>query len=154
MASSLIRLASTADVLALAELEHATYQAEGYPAALFYQAIAQWPQTQLVATATSIDSVHGYIMAAPGEQTDDLWIMSLLVASEARGQGLGKQLLQALLKSAAQQPNNYRTATLTVAPYNAAAIALYQQQGFQQIALKPNFMGPGEDRIILQHNFC
>ena len=153
MAASIIRLASTADVLALAELEQATYQSEGYPVALFYQAIAQWPQTQLVATAVTTDTVQGYIMAAPGEQTDDLWIMSLLVASEARGQGLGKQLLQALLESTKQQSNNYRTATLTVAPHNTAAIALYQQQGFVQLTLKPDFMGPGEDRLLLQYSF-
>lgn len=146
---SQIRLATATDIPQLETLERATYPLEGYPAALFYQALGQWPQGLWVASAkTDPTIIHGYLLAALGAQ-DEHWIMSVLIASQARGQGLGKQLLQTYL---AQLKSNHPSGVqvkLTVAPANTAAIALYRQLGFQKTDFLPNFMGPDEDRDLM-----
>ena len=42
-----------------------------------------------------------------------------------------------------------RRAHLTVDPVNTAAISLYEQVGFGLRVLKKDYLGPGEDRIIM-----
>ncbi|SDB10168.1 Ribosomal protein S18 acetylase RimI [Pseudidiomarina indica] len=141
-----IRPASRQDVEQLAALEFQTYGADGYPSALFYQALVQWPDGFFVATRGQ--QVCGYVLATPG--TDHtLWVMSLLIAESARGQGIGRQLMQYLLDQLRAKPTNYTQIALTVAPDNQHALRLYQQLGFQQRESIPNFMGPQHDRLLL-----
>ncbi|MDT7524733.1 GNAT family N-acetyltransferase [Pseudidiomarina sp. GXY010] len=150
MAALNVRIATAADVLQLAALEYDQYGAEAYPAPLFYQALAQWPHLQWLAEGTGLstrtEQLAGYIMAAPDQQPECCWIMSVLVNSAWRGQGVGKQLLQAWLE---HLPPGYREVKLTVAPNNTAAIGLYQQLGFTEQAYLADFLGPGEDRLLL-----
>lgn len=141
-----IRAAHADDVPLLASLEQETYGDEGYPAAFFYQALSQWPTLLL----TAVDKrVQGYLLAAPG-MADEVWIMSVLVAPTARGKGVGKTLLQHFLKHL----DSSQRALLTVAPTNLAAISLYQQQGFDKLSYHTDFMGPGEDRLLMCYHAC
>lgn len=137
-----IRPAAHADVELLTDLEQQTYGSEGYPAALFYQALAQWPSSFFVATQQQ--RVCGYVLAAPGDD-QTLWIMSLLIAPSARGHGIGQQLMRYLLD---QRCIDTKLA-LTVAPDNHNAIRLYQRLGFRQAKYIPDFMGPQHDRLLL-----
>lgn len=146
-----IRSASAADVQQLAALEISTYADEGYPAPLFYQALAQWPQWLLVAERDN--TVVGYVLAAPGTE-QALWIMSLLVADTARGKGVGRQLMQALLEQVTTSPTQFSTIALTVSPNNQGAIHLYRELGFKDIEQLDNFMGPNQHRLLMHYNPC
>ena len=58
-----------------------------------------------------------------------------------------RALMEACLDSGAEG------LTLTVAPGNAEALALYRSAGFVDEAFVPGFYGPGEDRYILRLRF-
>ncbi|WP_417665060.1 GNAT family N-acetyltransferase [Pseudidiomarina sp.] len=143
-----IRQARAADVPQLEALERETYALEGYPTALFYQAIAQWPEFTTVATQTN--RVLGYLLAAPGTN-DELWIMSLLIDTRARGQGIGALLVRHLIDHINQSPNQFKHLKLSVSPTNLAAIALYKKMGFSKQSLIDDFLGPGEPRLIMRY---
>ncbi|CUA85193.1 GNAT family N-acetyltransferase [Pseudidiomarina woesei] len=141
-----VRLAQAQDIAQIEALELATYAHEGYPAALFYQALAQWPAGFIV--YCEADCVLGYLLAAPG-QANEQWIMSVLIAEQTRGKGVGKQLLAYYLNGLAAKSESATQIKLTVAPYNHAAIALYEKYGFKKIDFLPKFLGPDADRILM-----
>ncbi|RWU11527.1 N-acetyltransferase [Pseudidiomarina gelatinasegens] len=143
-----IRQARAADVPQLEALERNTYALEGYPSALFYQAIAQWPEFTIVATKSN--RVLGYLLAAPGTNSE-LWIMSLLIDSMARGQGIGAVLVKHLINHISQSPSKFKHLKLSVSPTNLAAIALYQKMGFSTQNQIDDFLGPGEPRLIMRY---
>ena len=45
--------------------------------------------------------------------------------------------------------SSWKTLELSVAPDNAAAIKLYKQAGFSVIETIQDYLGPGEDRLIM-----
>lgn len=140
------RAASVADVAALTALETSYYPTEGYPAPFFFQAHHQWPD--LLQLACAGEQVVGYCMGAPGVQPQSLWLMSMLISAEHRGQGIGAKLLAHWLAKADQL--GYQTTHLSVAPDNTNAIRLYQQLGFRSGAQKRDYLGPGEHRLLMQ----
>ena len=142
-----ICFAQAQHVAQLEALEQATYADEGYPAPLFYQALAQWPEGVIV--CVDGQNVLGYLLAAPG-QPNEHWIMSLLISEAARGQGIGNQLVQFYLAQVARQKSRPARVKLTVAPDNKPAIALYERNGFKKIDYLPKFMGPNADRILME----
>ncbi|RUO72677.1 GNAT family N-acetyltransferase [Pseudidiomarina sediminum] len=142
------RTASTADVAVLASLEASFYPDDGYPAPVFFQAIHQWPELLYVAEVEA--QVVGYCMGAPGTQAGQIWLMSLLVGASQRGQGVGAKLLQTWLHEVQQL--GYHNAWLSVSPANPKAAALYQKHGFNIVAEEQDYLGPGEDRYIMQRN--
>lgn len=143
-----IRQANAVDVPQLEALERETYALEGYPSALFYQAIAQWPEFTLVATQSN--RVLGYLLAAPGS-SNELWIMSVLIDTQARGQGIGAQLVKHLMNQMNASSPPFKHATLSVSPTNHAAIALYQKMGFSPDGHMNDFLGPGEHRLLMRY---
>jgi len=60
----------------------------------------------------------------------------MYVAPEARAQGLGRQLVQAVLDAARQRPG-LRVVQLTVTQGNEGAQALYARCGFQVFGQEP-----------------
>jgi ribosomal-protein-alanine N-acetyltransferase len=141
-----VRYAQAQDIAQIEALELATYAHEGYPSAFFYQALAQWPTGFIV--YCEADQVLGYLLAAPG-QANEHWIMSVLIAEQARGKGVGKQLMAYYLDGLAANSNEQTQIKLTVAPYNSAAIALYEKFGFKKTDFLPQFLGPDADRILM-----
>lgn len=77
---------------------------------------------------------------------DELHITAVAVAPEQRRQGLGIQVLQALLQHSAGL--GARHATLEVAAGNAAALALYARLGFQTAGVRHRYYRNGEDALI------
>lgn len=144
-----VNFAQPQDIAQLEALERSTYAHEGYPAPLFYQALMQWPQGLVVYRQQQANQQQavGYLLAAPG-QPHEQWIMSVLIAQSARGQGIGKQLLAFYLDQLSQQGVQC-TVKLTVAPTNTPAIALYEQFGFEKVEYLPQCLGPGADRILM-----
>ena len=56
-------------------------------------------------------------------------IVSMMVRESARGQGIGRALLDALI-DAAREPAGLEMLTLTVTDVNASAVRLYERTGF------------------------
>ena len=83
---------------------------------------------------------YGVLSAAAGEAH----ILNVCVASEHRGRGLGRLLVRRLLDLA-----RWHRATqvfLEVRPSNPNAIALYHDEGFNEIGRRPNYLPRGEAR--------
>ncbi|RUO55501.1 GNAT family N-acetyltransferase [Pseudidiomarina homiensis] len=150
--ASSLSAATADDVAALCRLEASYYPHDGYPAPLFYQAIHQWPDLLQVVKVKSANqtSLAGYCLGAPGQNSQQLWLMSLLVDQSYRGMGLGKQLLQHWLNRVEQL--GFSQLWLSVSPANTAAVKLYEQYGFALQTTETDYLGAGEDRYLMLRN--
>lgn len=63
-------------------------------------------------------------------------LIGMFVSEAARGGGVGRALMQAAMRLAADRPG-IRVVTLTVTEGNAAAIALYESFGFKSFGVEP-----------------
>lgn len=79
---------------------------------------------------------------------DELHIGNIAVARWRQGNGLGKLLLEYLLKEAATRAVTY--ATLEVRVSNVRALALYRRYGFRGIAIRKRYYADnGEDAMVM-----
>ncbi|HXB98477.1 MAG TPA: ribosomal protein S18-alanine N-acetyltransferase [bacterium] len=79
---------------------------------------------------------------------DEAHFTNIAVHPDWRGRGLGRRLLLALLEKA--RGLGCVRATLEVRPSNAAALGLYQSEGFSVAAMRPRYYtDDGEDALIL-----
>ncbi len=78
-------------------------------------------------------------------------IITVFVAPDYRGRGLGSRLVDAILAEVRQRPE-IRVARLTVNVSQTAAIAAYQRAGFVTVATERNPMGDGNvyDELIME----
>lgn len=83
---------------------------------------------------------YGVMSVAAGESH----ILNLTVRPESQRQGIGKKLLNHLLQLARRHEADI--AMLEVRPSNAAALALYQSMGFNEIAVRHNYYPADEGR--------
>lgn len=93
------------------------------------------------------DTVAGYV----GSQSvlDGADMMNIAVHPDYRRQNIGRTLVLALCD--ALREKGVRFLMLEVRKSNAPAIALYEQLGFQQVGLRPNYYrNPKEDALILR----
>lgn len=89
---------------------------------------------------------YGVISVGGGETH----ILNLCVDPDRQGQGIGRRLLEHLLRVAAQA--GARTAFLEVRPSNAPAVALYLAAGFNEIGYRKGYYPDGdrsEDALLL-----
>ncbi len=79
---------------------------------------------------------------------EEAHVTTIAVKSECRRRGLGKRLLSLLIDFA--RARNAARLTLEVREGNEAAVALYEQFGFERKGLLPNYYGDtGEDGIVM-----
>ena len=93
-----------------------------------------WDQGKLVA------------MASGWQVVDELHITLVAVDPQRRRQGLGRQVLTALLSHC--QALGSERATLEVAASNAAALSLYRVLGFQEAGRRSAYYRNGDDALI------
>ena len=96
------------------------------------------------------DTVAGYV----GSQSvlDEADMMNIAVHPDYRRQGIARELVLAL--SDALKEKGIRGLMLEVRASNAPAIALYEQLGFIQVGLRPNYYrNPKENALILKKFF-
>jgi ribosomal-protein-alanine N-acetyltransferase len=72
----------------------------------------------------------------------------LVVEPRSRRQGIGADLVRAGLEKVQQL--GVRAVILDVAYHNEAALALYQQLGFEQLGARQDYYGPGQHALILK----
>ncbi len=93
------------------------------------------------------DRLAGYIGSQSVEGEADM--MNVAVHSDFRRQGVGKQLILALIEELKER--NVHCLTLEVRASNEGAISLYEKLGFEQIGRRPNYYRhPREDALIMR----
>lgn len=98
-----------------------------------------------------VEEQDGKVLGYAGSQMSppEADMMNLAVAPEARRQGLGKNLMEALCT--ALKEKNIEGLSLEVRASNEAAIALYKKLGFAQTGRrKEYYVNPREDALILR----
>lgn len=97
----------------------------------------------------TLSSEDGKVLGFGGVRVlaPDAEIMDIAVRSEERGKGLGRALLENLTSCA--KDAGAKELFLEVASNNVAALALYQQVGFQPIALRKKYYAGKQDAIVM-----
>lgn len=116
--------------------------------------LAEELENQCAAFLVAEDSVSGRVLGYAGLMVvaDEGYITNVAVFPEYRRQGIAAQILQVFLQFAAA--NHLAFLTLEVRPSNAAAIALYQDFGFEEVGRRKNYYDlPKEDALILTKYF-
>ena len=103
----------------------------------------------ILLVATPNEHVVGYTAAVVRRPRAGavLHIDSIAVLPEHRSQGIGHQLLDALVQEARQHRCN--TLVLEVATPNEAGIAFFKSHGFREVRKLPNYYGRGLDGILM-----
>ncbi len=79
---------------------------------------------------------------------DELHVLNVAVAPEARRRGVARQLLDRVEAAAREQGG--RAALLEVRVSNAPAIALYRSLGYRDVAIRPRYYADdGEDALVM-----
>lgn len=141
-----IRAAGPEDIDRLCALDAAIFGTMAYPYFVLRQLFDAHRGCWLVASDEN-DRMCGYALGVPTFDRSAGWLLGLGVRPDCRGRGYGRVLALAslrLLKSV-----GVRRAHLTVDPVNSAAISLYEQVGFGLKVEQKDYLGPGEDRIIM-----
>jgi len=89
------------------------------------------------ASENQVDA-YGVMSVGAGEAH----ILTIVVNDASRGQGVGKMMLEHLLKVAEQ--HKVVTVLLEVRPSNKIAVQLYRNTGFNEVGTRPNYY-PAED---------
>lgn len=83
---------------------------------------------------------------------DDAHLQTIAVAAPARGRGVGRVLVAAVIEEAVAQ--GARRCLLEVSPDNAPALALYDALGFQEFGTRPGYYPGGGDALVLAKNLA
>lgn len=119
------------DLPSIVQLEESAHS-HPWPEAQFQQRIQS--DSQIHAAAWNDDQLLAYYFAS--QVVDQAELLNIAVAPKAQGQGLGEQMLQHLLDHLSSDINEV---FLEVRASNAAAIALYEKLGFNQMGVRNNY---------------
>ena len=138
----LIRDARREDLARIEQLEQQCFSVPWTPA----QLESQLPdEMHVFLVAEEAGSVLGYV----GMMTvlDEGYISNVAVAPEARRRGIGKQLIEELMRRAEERELSF--VTLEVRQHNTPAIGLYAAQGFVPVGLRKNYYDAPKENALL-----
>ncbi|MGW2725164.1 GNAT family N-acetyltransferase [Streptomyces sp. NPDC001492] len=142
-----IRTAEEDDLPEITRLDAEAFPDSAYPIFVLRQLFDLHSGFLLVADAG--DALDGYVLAgvSPGDSIG--WIMSLGVAGDRRGHGLGRRLMVEILKRL--RANAVHEVRVAVDPTNTVALTLYESLGFVplDVGLHTDYFGEGEHRLIM-----
>lgn len=133
------------DLEEVSALEQALFE-QPWSAETFLSELAYVPESRWYVVAADGSGVLGYagLRAVPPEAD----VQTLAVAPGARGRGVGRMLLDALLGEAARR--GCTQVFLEVRSDNAPALGLYAARGFERQGLRRGYYGPGQDAVIMR----
>ena len=138
------------DLPSMMELEAALFGNDAWPPELMVAEVSYPESYYLVAREHARDEIVGY--AGLRAARLDAWqgdIQTLAVAPQHRRTGLGRTLLRALLAEASARGAG--DVFLEVRADNAAAVALYESEGFEAIDRRVGYYQPdGVDAIVMR----
>ncbi|MFI9505756.1 GNAT family N-acetyltransferase [Nocardia sp. NPDC052566] len=139
------RLAARADLDPVAQIEAERFGEHSYPYFALRQLFDLHQATWLVAEADG--RVLGYVLIALAPQRR-AWLLSLAVAADSAGHGLGTELVRQALRKC--RSLDVASVLITVRPTNEAAYTIYQREGFEWADHEERYFGAGEPRDVLE----
>lgn len=139
-----IQIMNESHVVQVAELEKVCFS-------------SPWSETSIRSELTNplsfwlVAVENGKLLGYVGSQSimDEADMMNVAVEPNSRRRGIGRQLVEALVRVLAEK--QVHSLTLEVRASNEPAKALYEQLGFLQIGRRPNYYrNPKEDALILR----
>lgn len=133
-----------ADIDAVSDIEKRSYVFPWTPG-IFRDCLRAGHQCWVLEGGASLLG-YGVLSAAAGEAH----ILNLCIAPEYQGRGHGRRLLRRLVDLA--RWHQAQQVFLEVRPSNPAAIALYRDEGFNEIGHRPNYYPAAkgrEDAIVM-----
>jgi ribosomal-protein-alanine N-acetyltransferase len=136
-----------ADLTGVLELEDALFGEEAWSAQMLAGELAQQPASRYYLVAQDAGAIVGYAgLLAAGTQGD---ILTLAVAADHWGQGIGSSLLAALLEEAARR--GCAEVFLEVRMDNPRAQRLYRRYEFAEIGVRKGYYQPsGADALVMR----
>jgi ribosomal-protein-alanine N-acetyltransferase len=127
-------------------LEEQAFPETSWSAETFWSELAGVPAARHYVVAEIGHQVVGYAgLMTFGAEAD---IQTLAVAAESQRQGVGSRLLDVLLAEA--QGRGCSRVTLEVSAVSEPAQRLYLRRGFEVIARRSGYYGPGADALIMR----
>ncbi len=145
--TAVLRLMTGADLPAVLVLEHELFGEEAWTSQMLASELGELPDRYYL-VAEEDGAVAGYagLFAPPGGQAD---VLTIAVAGQRWGRGIGSLLLDSLLAEAARRgcPEVF----LEVRVDNDRAQRLYLRRGFTRIGLRRGYYQPsGTDAVVMR----
>jgi ribosomal-protein-alanine N-acetyltransferase len=127
-------------------IERVVFASSAWSSEQLLAELAGVPGTRHYVVAIDDEDVVGYAgMAVNGDTAD---VMTVAVATERQRQGAGRALVEALLAHAGSR--GVQEVFLEVLVENEPAIGLYSALGFDRIARRRDYYGPGADGLVMR----
>ena len=142
-----LRSMTRADLAGVVELEQDVFGAEAWTPEMLLGELEQQPASRYYLVAEVDGQVAGYAgLLGAGWQGD---VLTLAVAADRWGQGIGTALLQALLAEAARR--GCTEVFLEVRTDNSRAQELYRRHDFAEIGIRRGYYQPsGADALVMR----
>lgn len=132
------------DLTSVARIERVAFPLDPWTEATFWAELALRPRRHYLVAADD-RTVLGYAGLDLADDVAD--VMTVAVAPQARGSGLGTRLLRALLTHAADR--GAARVMLEVRADNGPALGLYRRQGFAPVRRRRRYYRDGTDALVL-----
>lgn len=144
-----LRPMTEADLDEVVELEYRVFGGEAWTRQMLAAELVQQPASRYYLVADDKGQVAGYAgLLAAGGQAD---VVTIAVAAERWGQGIGSALLEALLGEAAGR--GCREVFLEVRTDNRRAQELYRRYQFTEIGIRRGYYQPsGADALVMRRS--
>jgi ribosomal-protein-alanine N-acetyltransferase len=138
-----------ADLDAVVELEHALFGEEAWTRQMLAGELQQQPASRHYLVAEDEGKIAGYAgLLGAGWQGD---VLTLAVATDHWGHGIGSALLEALLAEAARR--GCTEVFLEVRTDNSRAQRLYRRYDFTEIGIRRGYYQPsGADALVMRRS--
>jgi len=147
MSEIVIRAARLEDADAVISIDQASFSQPWLPATV-HSAIEKAAHGDYIALVAEQDgAICGFVVAWTVREEGE--IATIAVREVARGQGIGRRLLEAALNECKR-----RGATdifLEVRPGNEIARRLYESCGFRVAGVRPKYYRDGDDAVIMRN---
>lgn len=142
-----IRLATSGDLHALCELEAATFSYDQIGRRSFRYLLRSSTAQVYVCVSSKDANLLAYAIVLTRKNSRYWRLYSLATSVQARGRGIGKAMLTAILNHAKNQANGIR---LEVKCDNTVGIQLYRQLNFEVVAVLPAYYSDGSTGYRMQ----
>jgi [ribosomal protein S18]-alanine N-acetyltransferase len=144
-----LRTMTRADLAAVVALEEEVFGAEAWSTQMLLGELDQQPATRYYLVAADGTKIIGYAgLLGAGGQGD---VVTLAVAADHWGRGVGSALLEALLAEAARR--GCTEIFLEVRTDNSRAQRLYRRYGFAEVGIRRGYYQPsGADALVMRRD--